>query len=179
MLIDIIFLFLMALAFFKGIKKGLILAVFSLVGLVVGLAAAMKLSVVVADYLKDTVNVSAKWLPFLSFILVFIGVIILVRIGATAIEKTIEFAMMGWLNKLGGIILYAALYIILFSVLLFYAEKLNLINPKTITASKTYAYLQPWGPKVMEMMGAVIPWFKNMFIELEKFFEGFATNGHK
>src|SRR4249919_1667686 len=101
MLIDIIFLFLIVLAFFKGIKKGFILAVFSLVGLIVGLAAAIKLSVLVAVYLKDTVNVSAKWLPFLSFILVFIAVLILVRIGATAIEKTIEFAMMGWLNKLG------------------------------------------------------------------------------
>ena len=177
MLIDIIFLLLMVLAIFKGIKKGLILAVFSLVGLVIGLAAAMKLSVVVAGYLKDTVNVSTKWLPFLSVILVFIAVLILVRIGAGAIEKTIEFAMMGWLNKLGGIILYAALYIILFSVLLFYAEKLNLINPKTITASKSYVYLQPWGPRVMEMMGAVIPWFKDMFTELEKFFEGVATKG--
>ena len=175
MLIDIIFLFLMVLAFFKGVKNGLVLAVFSLLGLIVGLAAAIKLSVLVADYLKDTVNVSAKWLPFLSFILVFIGVLILVRIGATAIEKTIEFAMMGWLNKLGGIILYVALYIILFSVLLFYADKLNLINPKTITASKTYPYLQPWGPKVMDMMGAIIPWFKDMFTELEKFFEGVAT----
>ena len=175
MLIDIIFLFLMVLAIFKGIKNGLILAVFSLVGLIVGLAAAIKLSVLVADYLKDTVNVSAKWLPFLSFILVFIGVLILVRIGATAIEKTIEFAMMGWLNKLGGIILYVVLYIILFSVLLFYADKLNLINPKTITASKTYTYLQPWGPKVMDMMGSVIPWFKDMFSELEKFFEGVAA----
>jgi len=175
MLIDVIFLCLMALAFFKGIKKGLILAVFSLVGLVIGLAAAMKLSVFVAGYLKDTVNISAKWLPFLSFLLVFIGVLILVRIGAKALEKTIEFAMMGWLNKIGGIILYAALYIILFSVLLFYTEKLNLINPGTIKASKTYVYLQPWGPKVMETMGFVIPWFKDMFSELEKFFEGIAT----
>lgn len=175
MLIDIIFLCLMAMAFFKGIKKGLILAVFSLVGLIVGLAAAMKLSVVVAEYLKDTVNVSAKWLPFLSFILVFIGVLILVRIGATAIEKTMELVMMGWLNKLGGIILYVALYIVLFSIFLFYAEKLNLINPNTIAASKTYSYLQPWGPKVMDMIGTVIPWFKDMFTELEKFFEGVAT----
>ena len=175
MLIDIIFLFLMVLAFFKGVKNGLVLAVFSLIGLIVGLAAAIKLSVLVAGYLKDTVNVSAKWLPFLSFILVFIGVVILVRMGAAAIEKTMEFAMMGWLNKLGGIILYAALYIILFSVLLFYADKLNLINPNTINTSRIYPYLQPWGPKVMDMMGAVIPWFKDMFTELEKFFEGVAT----
>jgi len=165
----------MVLAFFKGVKNGLVLAVFSLVGLIVGLAAAIKLSVLVAGYLKDTVNVSAKWLPFLSFILVFIGVVILVRMGAAAIEKTMEFAMMGWLNKLGGIILYAALYIILFSVLLFYADKLNLINPNTINTSRIYPYLQPWGPKVMDMMGAVIPWFKDMFTELEKFFEGVAT----
>jgi membrane protein required for colicin V production len=179
MLIDIIFVCFMAIAFFKGIKKGLILAVFSLAGLVIGLAAAMKLSVIVADYLKDTVNISARWLPFLSFILVFIAVILLVRLGAAALEKTIDFAMMGWLNKLGGIIFYAALYIILLSVLIFYAEKLHVINPTTISASKTYTYLQPWGPKVMDMMGAVIPWFKDMFTQLEKFFEGVAIRSKK
>jgi membrane protein required for colicin V production len=106
--------------------------------------------------------------------LVFIAVILLVRLGAEALEKTIDFAMMGWLNKLGGIIFYSALYLILLSVLIFYAEKLHLINPTTISASKTYTYLQPWGPKVMDMMGAVIPWFKDMFTQLEKFFEGVA-----
>jgi len=165
----------MALAFFKGIKNGLIMAVFSLVGLIVGVAAAMKLSVIVAAYLKDSVNISAKWLPFLSFLLVFIGILILVRIAAAALEKTMEFALMGWLNKLGGIVLYAALYIILLSVLLFYAEKLNFINTNTISASKTYVYLQPWGPKVMDTMGSVIPWFKDMFSELAKFFEAVAS----
>jgi len=82
---------------------------------------------------------------------------------------------MGWLNKLGGIVLYAALYIILLSVLLFYAEKLNFINTNTISASKTYVYLQPWGPKVMDTMGSVIPWFKDMFSELTKFFETVAS----
>jgi membrane protein required for colicin V production len=83
----------MAMAFFKGIKKGLILAVFSLVGLIIGLAAAMNFRFIVADYLKDTVNISAKWLPFISFIVVFIAVLILVRIGATALEKNHRFLL--------------------------------------------------------------------------------------
>ena len=41
MIIDIIFVVLLGLAFFKGGSKGLIVAVFSLLGFIIGMAAAM------------------------------------------------------------------------------------------------------------------------------------------
>ncbi|KAK6023170.1 hypothetical protein OSTOST_11104, partial [Ostertagia ostertagi] len=82
-------------------RRGLIVGIFSFVALIVGLAAAIKLSVVVADYLGKSVNISGAWLPVISFLIVFIIVVILVRLGANAIEKTVEFAMLGWVNKLG------------------------------------------------------------------------------
>ena len=82
--------------------------------------------------------------------------------------------MLGWVNKLGGIVFYVALYTIVFSVLLFYAENMQLLQPETINKSVTYSFVQPWGPKVINGMGAVIPIFKDMFAELEKFFEHVA-----
>ena len=84
--------------------------------------------------------------------------------------------MLGWLNKIGGIILYAAIYITVFSVLLFYAEQMKLLQPETIQKSVTYSFIQPWGPKAINGIGAVIPLFKDMFGELEQFFDGVAKN---
>lgn len=175
MLIDIIFIALLVMAIFKGYTRGFIVAIFSVLALVVGLAAALKLSVVTAAWLKDTVNIAAKWLPFLAFTLVFLVVVLLVRLGARAIEKTAALAFLGWANKLAGVLLYSVLYMIVLSVCLFYAGKLNIISAETIASSKTYSFIQPWGPKTVDFIGKLIPFFKDMFQQLEDFFAGISN----
>ena len=82
--------------------------------------------------------------------------------------------MMGWVNKLGGIVLYAALYTSLLSVALFFCDKMNLIKPETFATSKTYWFVQPWATKVIAAFGKIIPIFKDVFQQLENFFESSA-----
>jgi len=170
MIIDLILAVLMVIAIFKGISKGFIVAIFSIVAFIIGLAAAIKLSAVVAVYIGDQVTVSERWLPVISFTIVFIVVIILVRLSAKLLEKTVQMAMLGWLNRLGGILFFALLYILIYSVILFYAGQLQLIKQETMEASVCYRYISPVGPKVMNGLGEIIPVFKNMFAALENFF---------
>lgn len=171
MIIDLAFLFIMIVALFKGFSKGLIVGIFSLIAFVIGIAAALKLSVLVAHYLENSTGVTGKWLPVISFMLVFIVVVLLVNIGARIIKKTISIAMLGWLDKLGGILLYAILYTLIFSVIIFFAAKTLLLSPETIAASTVYNYISPWGPKVIDNLGKIIPVFKDLFLELQRFFE--------
>ena len=159
------------LAVIKGYRQGLIVALFSFIALIIGIAAAMKLSVVAAGYIGKAVDISDKWLPIISFAVVFLIAVLLVRLGAKFIQKTVELAMLGWVNRAGGILLYAGLYIIIFSVLLFYADQMNFIKPETKRESVTYSYIQPWGPKLMDGLGKIIPVFKGMFQDLEDFFD--------
>jgi len=174
MLIDVIFIVILIAAIVKGYSNGLIIAIFSLLALVIGLAAAIKLSVVTAQWLKDAIQVAAKWLPVIAFAVVFILVVLAVRLGAKALEKTAELALLGWANKLGGVILYIVLYTLIFSVLLFYTAKVGLLSPATIASSKTYDYIIPWGPKAMNAFGSLVPVFKDMFHQLEEFFAGLS-----
>jgi membrane protein required for colicin V production len=172
MIIDVIFAILMVLAVIQGYRRGLIVAVFSFIAIIVGLAAAIKLSTAVANHLGHAVKVSDRWLPILSFVLVFLIVIILIRLGAKIIQRMTETVMLGWINRLAGILLYAALYTTVFSILLFYAAQVKLIKPETMQASVTYSFIQPWGPKAIDSLAVIIPFFKNMFSELEQFFSG-------
>ncbi|MES1216083.1 MAG: CvpA family protein [Bacteroidota bacterium] len=170
MVIDVIFIILMALAVIKGYQRGLIVAIFSLVAFIIGLAAAMKLSTVVAGYIGDSVKISDKWLPVISFAIVFIVVAMLVRWGANILQRTIEIALLGWVNRLGGIIFYAVLFITGLSVVLFYAIQIKILKPEVISSSKTWPFIHPWGPKAISIFAAVIPFFKDMFGQLESFF---------
>ncbi|MEO6330626.1 MAG: CvpA family protein, partial [Ginsengibacter sp.] len=106
----------------------------------------------------------------ISFFLVLIIILLLVGLLARLVKKTIHFAMLGWLDSLGGVLLYSCLYTIIFSIFLFYADKLSLLKTNVIANSKTYPYIAPWGPKVIDNLGNIIPVFKNMFAELETFF---------
>jgi membrane protein required for colicin V production len=171
MIIDIIALVLLVLAIFKGISKGLIVAVFSLVAFIVGLAAALKLSAVVAEYLGNSVNISHRWLPVLAFFLVFLIVVLLIRLGARMLEGVTSAIMLGWLNRLGGVLFYAIIYFMVYSIILFYATNLGVIKPETAQASVTYGFIQPMAPKIMDTLGLAIPFFKNMFDRLLQFFQ--------
>lgn len=175
MAIDAFFLILMILACVKGYRKGLIVGLFSIIAFIVGLAAALKLSAVVAARMSTSTNISAKWLPVISFVLVFIIVVLLVNLGAKMLQKSAELVMLGWANKLGGIILYALLYSIVLSIFLFYAIQLHLLKNETIAASQCYSFIKPLGPGVIDKLGIIIPFFKDMFSQLQQFFDVIAN----
>jgi membrane protein required for colicin V production len=172
MFIDVVFVALLFLAAFKGLRNGLIVALFTLIGYIVGLAAAVKLSAVAAGYIGRTITVSDRWLPLLAFVLVFVAVVVLVRLGARALEGVVQVAMLGWLNRLGGVLFYMLLYIFIFSIALFYLTQIHFIKPEAQQTSVTYLYIEPLGPKVLDGLSAVVPLFKNMTAELETFFGG-------
>jgi membrane protein required for colicin V production len=170
MLIDIIAIILLIMAIFKGLSKGLVVAVFSFLAYLIGLAAAIKLSALMADYIGSNVEISQRWLPFLAFFAVFMLVVLLVRLGAKAIEGTMKMMMLGWLNRLGGVLFYILIYFFILSIILFYATQLRLLGRDTMQASVAYGFIEPFAPKVMNILGAVIPFFRNMFEELLQFF---------
>jgi membrane protein required for colicin V production len=171
MLIDFIAFILFIIAIFKGMRKGLIVAVFSFVAYIIGLAAAVKLSTAMANYIGDNVAVSQRWLPFIAFIAVFIIVVLLVRLGAKLLQNAVQAVMLGWLNRIGGAIFYILIYFFIFSIVLFYATQLEIIKPSTIKSSNTYSLIEPFGPKVIDAVGSVLPFFKDMFEELLQFFD--------
>lgn len=174
MAIDLVYLLLLLMAFFKGLQHGLVMALFSLVAYVIALAAALKLSAVVANQLQQALSMNRAWLPFVSFLLVFLAVVLLVRLVAKIVETTLDLALLGWLNKLGGVVFYGINFTVVYSILLFFLIQLKWIRPDTLSASLCYAYIEPWGPALMKSLGHWIPAFKDVFSDLERFFEGVA-----
>jgi membrane protein required for colicin V production len=166
MSIDVLFLLFMVLAVFKGLRQGLIIAVFSAMAFIIGLAAAIKFSAVVAVWLKGSTHLSTHWLPAIAFLLVFLAVVVGVRAGAQLVEGAVDLAMMGWLNKLAGVLLYALIHTVVLSVLLFYAVKVHMVSDHTLASSVTYPYIRPWGPWVIDGFGKFVPWFRGMFTQL-------------
>jgi membrane protein required for colicin V production len=171
MAIDAVFVILLILAAFKGFSRGLIMAIFSFIAFFIGLAAALKLSATVANYLQEgTDKVPSQWWPVIAFIGVFLVVSLIVRAVGAVLEKTVEVATLGWVNKIGGFLIYAVLYLLIYSVVLFFLREMKWVSEVSIEKSVTYAYIEPWGPWVIAGIAKVIPAFKDVFTDLKDFF---------
>jgi|688.fasta_scaffold54222_1 membrane protein required for colicin V production len=178
MFIDVVVLIVVVLALIKGFSKGLIMALFSTLALIIGLACAVKFSAVVAPAISKSLGIDGQFLPILSFLAIFIGVILLIRLAGKALEKTLETASIGFLNRGAGAVLYLVLYLAITSILFYYIEKMGLLGQEVIKASLTWAWIAPWGPAVLDGIGMLIPIFKNMFDSLNGFFEQVTTANH-
>lgn len=170
MTIDFAFFIVIALAVFKGFTKGFVVALFSFFAYVIGLAAALKLSIVAAHYFESSSTLPAKWIIVLSFSIVFIAVVFLVNILGRILKKAVSLAMLGWIDRLAGIVLYILIYLLIFSVILFFLEKTMLLQPETIAASKVHGFVAPWAPVVIDNLGKIVPVFHDLFTQLQAFF---------
>ena len=171
MFIDIVFFSLLLMAIFKGYSKGLIRTVFSFLAIILGIVIAFKFSSIVANEIQKTAKVSSYWLPFISFTLILIVVIIAAKIVSSFFEKVFQMAFLGWLNKLCGITLYTFLYMSIFSGFLFFLDKMNLVKPETLHQSKTLHLIKPIAPFLIDGFGTVLPFIKDSLHSLETFFK--------
>lgn len=169
-MIDIAFLICMAMAVWKGYSKGLVVALFSFVGMIVGMLLALKCSAVVAVWLGEETKLDAKWLPFLAFLLIIIGVYFGVRMLAALVQKSLEFAMLGWANRVGGILLYALLYSSLLILVLFYADKMELLSVEAKADSQFYQFMHGFAKPILSFIADALPFIKNMLHQLTDFF---------
>jgi membrane protein required for colicin V production len=174
MILDILFAITLLFAVFKGWKKGLIVGVFSLLALIAGAAAALKLSGSFGLYLRKVTGHPSPLWPVVTFILIFLVVAVLVHLIARMLEKTSQLAMLGWVNRLGGILFYSAAYIILFSIGLWFANQLYLLSPTLKSRSHIYPWTSAIAPQVIDHAGKLIPWFKDAFHQLEHFFQSIS-----
>lgn len=171
MFLDLVYIIIALMAVIKGYRKGIIVGIFSLLAFIIGLIVALKFSTIVAGWLQNYGNVSSTWLPFLAFIIILVGVTLLVRLVAKILHEAVKMLLLGWADKLGGIILFIFIYTLVYSIVLFFATNVHIISQDMIEYSKTYGWIEPLGHKVIGKIGEWLPWFKDMFKELEKFFQ--------
>lgn len=175
MFIDIMVLLAVISAVFKGLRQGLIMALFNTVSLIVGLAAAVRLSTAISPTLSTYLGEGGtRYLPFISFLLVYLAAVLVIRVVGKLIQKSVETIQLGFINRIGGVALYLLLYLALISVVIFYLENIGFLSPDLVAQSRTYGMIAPFGPGVLDVLGKVIPAFKDMFQELNGFFDNLA-----
>ena len=124
--IDVVIGIPLGISIVKGFQRGLVVSLFSLVGIFIGIYVAIRFSALLAPKLQSIFNVDADWLPLVTICFLFVGVYLGVLFLAKAIEKLLDIAALGFANKIGGAIFNLLKMVLIFGALL---AAINSYNP--------------------------------------------------
>jgi membrane protein required for colicin V production len=114
--LDIIIIVLIAIAALTGLRIGIIKAVLSLVGVIVGVVLAGRFYGAVAGGL--TFIPQETLAKIVAFVIILVGVMLIAGILAAVLKWLATVVLLGWVNRLGGAILGLVLGAIFCSSLL-------------------------------------------------------------
>lgn len=127
--IDIVFAVLLGFAVYKGLKNGFFIEVASFVTLILGIYLAITFSSLTGSIFSDIFpSWNSKYIEITTFIITFLLVVIGIHLSAKILTKLVNFAFLGWINKIAGVVFSVLKTILALSVVLFIFEKININN---------------------------------------------------
>lgn len=154
--LDIIFAILLILSAFNGYSKGFIIELTSLIALVAGIYAAVYFSDVTSDFLQTYFSLTTKYLSVISFALTFVLVLIAVVFVGRIVEKFVDLLMLGFLNKIAGLVFGVLKGVLILSVLIFVINYFDAgrewLAGKASKNSFLYTYIEPVAPTIYDKL---------------------------
>jgi membrane protein required for colicin V production len=150
--IDIILGLIFLFAAIGGFRKGLISELASLAALVLGVWGAIEFSYITSDFLTENFSLETEYLNIISFIVTFIVIVILVHIVGSAVNKFIEVAMLGFLNKAAGLVFGLLRSALVLSIVLLVFDKIDedveILSQKAKSESRMYEPVRNFAPSL-------------------------------
>jgi membrane protein required for colicin V production len=156
--LDVIILVFLALGAYSGYKQGLFISILSIVAFVLGLILAFHFMDWGAQILAEKVTELTFGLPFMAFILIFLGVILIIRGLAFLVKKTLDFTILGSVDSLAGGILGVVKTAFILSFFLWIANSFEFkVSEDWVKDSKSYAYIEPMAPIIVRFLDDYTP----------------------
>ncbi len=169
--LDLIVIVALCIAAFRGYQKGLLMALLSVVGTVLGVLVAFKFTTIVITQPFMEPYRDTPWLSVMVFALLVSLTVLVVNIIGRLLEKSLQIAMLGWVNRLGGILLYLMLYLFVISCFITLSGRISANWKKSMEQTASYSWIAPVAPAVITLAGKVSPWIKSALNDLDQYFD--------
>ena len=116
---DILIVVILGYSLVRGLFRGLVKEISSIIGVFGGFYAAYTYYTVLARYLSGLIH-DAAYLNILSFLIIFCCVLIVVSILGVIIKYLLNIAFLGWVDRIGGFVFGITKAVLIVCVLLFH-----------------------------------------------------------
>ena len=162
--IDIFIVLVLALGGFLGYRKGFLMELFFFAGLILGVFVGFRLMGAGVTYLQKHFNADTKVLPYISFALIFILVVVGVIVLGKSVKSSVDNTFLGRMDEIAGAFLGVFKYAFCLSVVFWLAASLHYRLPNDWTKN---AWLFPpvaaFAPKMAVFFGRFVPFFNEIF----------------
>ena len=158
-ILDIILLVCFIPAIISGLRKGFIAQVVAIISIVLGVWLSVKSATLVGSWISQWIEASPQLINIISFAIIFIAVAVLLFTIGKLIEATIKIIMLGWINKLLGVLFSMLKCILIIGFLIIVFEAINdafgLVPESYLSDSLLYAPFR-------DIADSVFPLFKEL-----------------
>jgi membrane protein required for colicin V production len=113
---DILIIVILGYSLVRGLFRGLVKELSSIVGVLGGFYAAYTYYNVLAGWLSRLIH-DISYLNILSFLIIFCGVLIIVGVLGVIIKYLLNIAFLGWIDRIGGVVFGVLKGILIVSIL--------------------------------------------------------------
>ena len=167
---DLVILIPLLVGAYKGFRDGLIIEVFSFLALILGIIGGFKLLHVVMSFMREEWGLDGAWLPFVAFLIIFAGIILLTNVTGKALSKLVNVTALGIFDKLGGAVLAVFKYALALSILIWILDNMDIDLPGDwISDSLIYPYLEPLATFMWDVIAAIFPVATEFFEQLRDY----------
>ena len=146
--IDFVILALIVWFGMKGVMNGLVVGLFRLLGMVLGTLLAARYGDGLGSWFVHQFSAPAQVGHFVGYAAVFLIIVLISQMLAGMIRSLLEFVLLGWLDKAGGVV-FGGVKALLISFVVFFAMGFLPDNPITggiADESRFYAFYEQNAP---------------------------------
>ena len=162
--VDIALSLILAVGAYLGYKRGFLMELFYLVAIVLGIFVGFKLMGWGMDFLQREFNADKSFLPYLSFIIIFVLVLLLVIFLGQRIKNSVDQTFLGKVDSIAGAAIGLLKFAFCISILIWIVESLKIKIPENwIAGSHLYPIVAKVASYFSGFLGKFIPFFKEIF----------------
>lgn len=161
---DLFILVFILIGAYSGYREGFLMELFSLLAILLGVLGGFKLMGEGMLFLQDRFNADKEVLPYISFIVIFLVIVVAVNLLGKLIKHSMDKSFLGKVDQWMGLTLGIFKTLFLLSVVLWIADSLKFTPPAAwVEESWLYPFTAHLAPGVAEWTGDLIPFFKETF----------------
>jgi membrane protein required for colicin V production len=162
--LDIILLIPLVFGAYLGFKKGLLLEIVSLLAFFLAVVGAFKLVDFGQELLSPYFQNWEKALPIISFVLLFVGILLLVNLVGKIAKKILDMTLLGGLDNFAGAVLGLLKWAFGVSLVLWLATSVDMNLSNDLT-DNTYVYpvLASVAPFVFDAISVYMPFIQEIY----------------
>ena len=166
--LDIILLVPLIFGAVMGFRKGLLLEIVGILAFVLGIIGGFKLMELGMSYLDEYFEDFDHLLPFISFLVIFLGILLLVNLLGKAVKKMLDMTLLGGVDKFAGAIVGIAKWAIGLSIILWLTHHFGIELPGQDEDLVLYPYLTDLGPNLIQSLSVVLPFAEEMIDSIKE-----------